>query len=206
MMLLSGIFGPSMWQQPAGIQFPSIFASTRLATFPVINLSIIFFFAIFLSIYVPTCLYSVYKVCKEKGKSFKAAILQLFPMFTVSMATVIWLWSSQSHIRSNGLFPLFILTVGIGFGKMATKIIYSHLTKRHFPFHTGLCTPLYLGAFFSTSASLMPLSWIWNERTESIFLYVWFIISLVGYSNWCYHVINSFCAYLDIKCFNIKAK
>lgn len=172
----------------------------------IIHASIAIFFAIFLLIYMPTCLLGVYRVCRRKNTSFRLALLQILPMVMASTASVLWLWSPYSRIRQTH-FPLFVLAFGVGFGKMATKIIYAHLTKRRFPYHSGLMLPLFLGSFLVNIPLMVPSATRFvTAQAEINYLWGWFIIAVIGYLNWSHHIIRSFCNYLDINCFTIKRR
>jgi ethanolaminephosphotransferase len=125
-------------------------------------------------------------------------------MFAVSTAATMWLCSPYSAIRKTH-FPLFAMTFGLGFGKMATKIIYAHLCKRPFPYHSGLMLPLFVGSVLVNLPSIFPNINI-THWMEVVYLYLWFIIAIVGYGHWSYHVVRSFCGFLGIDCFRIKQK
>ena len=123
-------------------------------------------------------------------------------MLAYSIATILWLWSPYSVARQR-YFVLFTLSFGLAFGKVATKIIYAHLTKRRFPFYSGLMIPFFLGCL------LVNLPFIGgpqiNAELEFSFLLLWFAIALVGYGNWAYHLVHSFCGYLNIHCLRLKS-
>lgn len=206
MMLVSAVYGPGIWERTFVQQFPSLFRNTLLQDTAIIHASIAFFFAIFLLVYMPTCLLGVYRVCRRKRVSFRMALLQILPMAMASLASVLWLWSPYSQIRHTH-FSLFVLTFGVGFGKMATKIIYAHLTKRRFPYHSGLMLPLFLGSFLVNVPLMVPsTARLVTLQAEIAYLWAWFIIAVIGYLNWSHHIIRSFCSYLDIHCFTIKKR
>lgn len=156
--------------------------------------------------YVPTCIISVYEKCHKGKTSFREALLRLLPMISVSLATAMWLYSPLSSIRESGHLYLFGISLGLGFGKMATKIIYAHLTKLPFPSYSGLMLPLFYGCFLINLPLVFPILPAIPKSLEIGYLWVWFVFALIGYFNWSYHVIQSFCQYLDINCLTIKQK
>lgn len=151
---------------------------------------------------------TVYNDCKKKGKSFLVALSQLFSMVISSLAVYAWLWSPYTHARTEH-FILFHVTIGIVFGKMSTKVILAHLTKKPFPQFTGLMLPLLLGAVLFNLPAILPTGFVdpaLLSRYETFYLWGYFAVVVIGYANWIYHVINSFCTYLDINCLTIKGK
>lgn len=207
MMIISGFAGPAIWQRTFSDQLPSLFSNTIVEDIVIIDASIFCLGTIFFILYVPTCLFAVRSICQARSSSFKIALMQLAPMALMSISALVWLWSPYSHIRRDGKFSLFVLTFGVTFSRMATKIIYAHLTKLPFPYYSGLEFPLFVGAFFINLPAILPaLAGIVTPKGELIFLWIWFLFTAVGYINWCFHVIRSFCEYLDIYCFAIKAR
>lgn len=168
---------------------------------PVSHAAIFFFFSIFLSLYVPTCILGVWGACRRRGTSFVRALTQLLPMTLVNLAAVAWLWSPHSRVRQDH-FWLFWLAFALGFGKMATKIIYAHLVKRPFPYHSGLMLPLFGGALLVNAPAVIGRPLL-TPTQEGLYLWAWLVIAAVGYLNWSYHLINSFCQYLGINCFSL---
>ncbi len=156
---------------------------------------------------IPFCMLAVYQDCQKKNKSFRKALGELKFMVYVSLAAYAWLWSPYTVARQNH-FILFHVATGVAFGKMATKIILAHLTKQPFPGYTGLITPLFVGAaLFNFVPTIFPtLDTGMLAKAEHAYLWAFLVLALVGYGNWIYHVINSFCSYLDINCLTIKQK
>lgn len=208
MMLISGVAGPAFWQRTLAEQFPSAFpGGTFLGDLANIHVTVVFFLSLFLFAFVPICLLTVRRECRARHVSYQTALMRLMPMVILSVAAMVWLLSPFSRLRRGGHFPLFVLTFGLVFGKMATKIIYAHLTKLPFPYYTGLALPLFAGAFLINLPAIIPAcSGLVTAKGELAFLWIWFLIAVVGYTNWSYHVVRSFCEYLDIYCFSIKAR
>ncbi|CAG8482114.1 11282_t:CDS:2 [Diversispora eburnea] len=113
-------------------------------------------------------------------KSYSEALSQLISITIYSFSTYLWLSSPNSYIFRDKHFILFAMTIGIVFGRMATKIILAHLTKMPFP-NKEILTPEF----------------------EHYYLWAYFIFTAVAYLHWAFLVIDRFCAYLKIKCFRI---
>lgn len=151
---------------------------------------------------IPGSMVTVYYDCQRKGKSFLKAMSELSFMALVSISMYAWLRCPFSRARQDH-FILFHCGVGLAFGKMATKIILSHLVHQPFPYATGLMFPLFVGALL---VNTVPLTYPSLEiaKWESVYLWGFLAYALIGYANWIYHVINSFCDFLDINCLTIK--
>lgn len=92
----------------------------------------------------------MYKACREKGKPFIRSMLwDNWPIVLYISAYYLWVTSPYSFILSHGHFALFLLAVGIVFGRICSKIILAHLTKSESPFPTGLLIPLVIGALLT---------------------------------------------------------
>ncbi len=212
-MILSGLYGPQLWTRTIGEVAPRLLVE-RLAGHPLAAVRIdtalaTALVAVFSTLYIPSCVVAVYRACRAKNgpakQSFGRALSQLLPLATMTAAAFFWLHSPVARVEN---FLIFILAFGIAFGKMATKIIYAHLTRRRFPSDTGLMVPLYAGALLfnvpSLSARLAPHIDI--AHLERYYIYGWLAVAVVGYGLWAYNVVASFCAYLDISCFAIKKR
>lgn len=197
-MVVSGVFGTQVWMRSVGV-----IAGHSLA---LIDVLIVGFVSLFLFYYTPSCALAVRKACSEQGKSFTSALLQLGPMVATTAAVGLWISSRYSLVMRES-FILFFTTVGIAFGKLATKIIYAHVAKCPFPRCTGLLLPLFVGAAIMSCLSFMP-----GEYAEVIgqaeWTYIWcyFTVCVVGYANWIYHTIRSICMHCDIYCLSIKVR
>jgi ethanolaminephosphotransferase len=67
---------------------------------------------------------AVYRVCKEKKKSFGTALWQLSPLVIYCVAGYAWLSGPGSVVLRKHLI-LFIITLGIVFGRMAVRSEYA---------------------------------------------------------------------------------
>lgn len=198
-IIVSGIFGPSVWFKTLQIFSHSIY---------LVDLTMIFFISLFIFYYIPSCLWTVHCECKKKGTSFGEALFQLFPMAVGSLAVALWLFSRHSSVQSSANFLIFFTTVGIVFGRMATKIIYAHVAKCPFPLYTGMMIPLVIGSIGMFLAHFfVPEEYSSTVvLAETTYLWSYFGMCIIGYANWIYHTIYSICYHCDIYCFQIKQK
>ncbi|KAK9768775.1 hypothetical protein K7432_000295 [Basidiobolus ranarum] len=147
-MILTGIYGPQMWRTPIydilGSLTPSFVPESAILLDAVFLLMYgLLFFAI-----SPASFIAVYNTCQTKFEKYTTALIQLLPMSIYLISTYLWLASPYSSILENHLI-LFILTIGIVFGRMATKIILAHVTKSRFPMFTVLIAPIIGGALLT---------------------------------------------------------
>nr|CAG8435200.1 5471_t:CDS:2 [Entrophospora candida]CAG8455736.1 484_t:CDS:2 [Entrophospora candida] len=200
---VSAIVGPQLWMKELhdifGELVPSFIpASTKLMDLMIIAITITVFI-----IHIPACLYNVYVACKAKDKSFLATLPQLFAIVLYSFCGYLWLSSPNSYILKNQHFILFTLTVGIVFGRVATKIILAHVTKMPFPMYTVLLIPLFLGAVLTNFPRFFGTKEILSETAEYVYLWAYFAFATIAYFHWAFLVIDRFCAHLKIQCLRI---
>lgn len=201
-ILISAAFGPEIWFKSVAV--PAFFG---VSSVKVVDFVIAAFMGLFTFYYVPSCVWTVYCECKKKGSSFVVAISQLFPMAVGTGSVALWLSSKYSTVQTDN-FILFFTTVGIVFGKMATRIIYAHVSKCPFPMYTGMMIPLVIGSILMISFHFFIPQDVsgWIPLAETTFLWCYFVMCVVGYSNWIYHTIKSICMHCDIYCLKIKER
>ncbi|KAG0296830.1 hypothetical protein BGZ96_008434 [Linnemannia gamsii] len=201
-MLISGFMGPLFWRSNAvelfGTGFGIIPDDWILLDLMVAGMTILMVVG-----HIPPCLIAVYKSCKEQNKSVIAAYSELLPMSLFLVSAYAWLSSPYSYIFKEQHFILFAVTIGIVFGRMATKIILAHVTKSAFPYFTVQLIPLIFGAFITNAPVLFDWDPIFTADTEYYFLWAYFIFVAVAYAQWAVVVIDRFCTYLGIKCLSI---
>ncbi|KAF9366224.1 hypothetical protein BGX34_005150 [Mortierella sp. NVP85] len=201
-MLISGFQGPLFWRTNAATLF-----GTNFGIIPEnwILLDLLVAGMTFLLVvgHIPPCVISVYRACKEQNKSVVAAYSELLPISLFLVCAYAWLASPHSYIFKEQHFILFAVTVGIVFGRMATKIILAHVTKMPFPYFTVQLIPLILGAFITNITVMFQMDPIFSADTEYYFLWGYFIFVFVAYIQWALFVIDKFCTFLGIKCLSI---
>ncbi|PHZ17726.1 Choline/ethanolaminephosphotransferase [Rhizopus microsporus ATCC 52813] len=199
--IISGIYGPDVWQAPLKISWLSIPEMPR-------SHALIWCIGIlFLLTHAPSCFYAMYKACQEKKIPFaKTMIVQNMPIATYVICLYFWVTSPYSTILSDHHFMLFSITTGIVFGRMATKVILAHLTRSSFPKFTVLLVPLIIGALLTNVPRLIPTTPLLTAQSEYIFLWAYFLFALVAYVRWALVVINSFCQFLGIQCLRIPSQ
>lgn len=208
-MIISAIMGPSFWMDPMHSHFGMqwFWGNTSVVAFLFSFFTLLFIFAS-----IPSSLWEVYKSSK---KNFYISLLNLSPLGVVILSLLVWLYSPYSNVLDIGgeatrpisMFALFILSFGLGFSKMATNIIYSHLTHLPFPSLTILMYPLIFGALIINFPYFYGASIIggkWDITLEMMYIFLWFIFNCLSYGLWVFHMCRSFCLFLDIWCLSIK--
>ena len=180
-LLVAGIWGPSVWHQILIWDRPILYYALR------------FYLIGFVLTIVSTSLWTVYKARRSRKLSFLPTLRQFTPPMIGTLFIALWV-STSKYLQTHPM-P-FSFAVGIVFAKTATKVILAHLTKQSFPSYTRLLTPLILGSLISALGLFTP-------RLES--LYAWFYLGfvLVAYSVWARHIVDAFCCYLGIRCFRL---
>ncbi|ORX66355.1 hypothetical protein DL89DRAFT_295598 [Linderina pennispora] len=144
------------------------------------------------------CCWNVYKACKEQNRSFAATLPQLLQYVAYATSCYVWLTTSVSIFHNNHLV-LFLVTSGIVFGRIVSKIILAHLTEMPFPSYTVQMVPLVVGAALSFFG-------LFSARTELLFLVISFLFVTVAYFHWALVVIERFCEFLGINCLTIAPR
>jgi len=206
LQLTSAIAGPEWWTQDLrdlfGKSVPS-FIPKDWTSADILLVALAVSVCIF---HIPASIYNVYKVCKRREKSFLSALSQLFSLALYILCAYFWLSSPHSYILKDQHFILFELTIGIVFGRVATKIILAHVTKMKYPMYTVLLLPLFGGAVLTNIPGLFNTGEILSRKAEYIYLWAYFIYATVAYLHWANLVINRFCSHLKINCFRIPYK
>jgi hypothetical protein len=65
---------------------------------------------------------AVYKACQKKKESALVAFSQVLPIVVYTLASLAWLSGPSSWIFTHQRLHLFILTIGVVFGRMAVRI------------------------------------------------------------------------------------
>ena len=200
MMLVSGIYGPEIWQTPLVKPFPFLHAVLEDKT-SIRDVWIPLILGTFLVFHLPACVINVYSARKAKGLSIFPVLLEWTPMLVFTGACMAWLGSPNSHLLSENHLTLFCLTMSLVFGRMTTKIILAHLTRQPFPYWTVLLTPLVGGAVLG-NLPFFGLPKV-SHKTETLYLQGYFVFAAIVYARWAHLVITSICEYLGINCLTI---
>ncbi|KAJ1926877.1 hypothetical protein IWQ60_003427 [Tieghemiomyces parasiticus] len=206
LIVLSGWYGPQIYQANARTAFGNWAPSFLPADYKVADVATIMLLAGAVFTHAPYCLMAVYRVCKRKNQSYVVALLQLLPMTIFLGSAYLWLASPDSFIFSAQHLSLFILTAGIAFGRIATKIILAHVTQAPFPWFTVQIIPIILGAALTNVPRWLGQAPLLTAQTEHYFLWACFTFAAVAYTHWALLVIDEFCTFLNIKCLTIPYK
>ncbi|KAK9455965.1 hypothetical protein V1511DRAFT_496177 [Dipodascopsis uninucleata] len=202
-MILSGIYGPGIWQSALSdiVWLPSFLSS--IGQMPVRDLWVsIIAFAFFFA-HLPFCVINVCKIRQSQNKPIAPVFMEWFPMTLCSLCVYLWLDSPHSVVLSNNHLVLFAMTMSFAFGRVTTKIILAHLTKQAFPYWTVLMIPTIIAPIlFRFLPGILYISF--GSQFEVIYLWAYLLFATIYYLLWARVVINAICEYLDINCFTIK--
>ncbi|KAK4565415.1 hypothetical protein LTR86_004032 [Recurvomyces mirabilis] len=197
-MILSGVYGPHIWHEPmadyiglesilGSLSFKDIWAPLLLTSFAIAHL--------------PSCVYNVWEARKAKGLPLAPVFLEWIPMVVFTASIIAWLGSPYSNLLNDNHLCLLCLTLSFVFGRMTTKTILAHLTHQPFPYWTGLLAPLIGGAVLVNLPRFgLPAM---SATVEHLYLWAYFILSVVVYFRWAFLVIDAICNYLGINCLTI---
>ncbi|KAI7863389.1 CDP-alcohol phosphatidyltransferase-domain-containing protein [Spinellus fusiger] len=194
--IISGVYGSGVWETHLSEVVPALgWVDLSIAQGLVAIIGVLLVLT-----HLPMCFYTMAKACAAHNKPFvRTMVRENTSIVLYTLAVVFWLTSPYSSLLQQQHFILFAITIGIVFGRMASKVILAHLTKSPFPTNTVLLLPLYLGCVvvnlprFSIPVFLTPSS-------EYLYVVVYFLVSLVVYLRWAVIVIDSFCTHLGIRC------
>jgi hypothetical protein len=126
-------------------------------------------------------------------------------VFLVNLPVAFFSLFHTNAKRPEGLHrKLFCLTMSFVFGRMTTKIILAHLTRRRFPYWTVMLAPLMGGAVLGNLPRFgLPAV---SKLVELWYLRAYFVFAVGAYFRWATLVINRICSVLDINCLTIKKR
>lgn len=191
-MFLTGIYGPGLWQQSLNSIIPGA---------PGILLKDIWVLSVAVSVFVfhiPFCVYNVYCARKTRRDPFLPLLWELIPILVCSLSVYMWTTSPYSIVLKDNHLVLFALGSSFVFGRITTAIIIAHLTKQRFPYWSLPIIPLIGGSILVGFGLMTPTA-------ELIYLWLYFIFSVIYFLRYAQLVILTFCRYLDICCFTIKS-
>lgn len=201
MMIISGYFGPQVWEQKIidFLPYPELFGDYNLRDLWVPIILIAFFTAA-----LPGSIYHVVNARRAADLPVAPVFLEWAPMLVFTGSIVAWLGSDDSHLLEDNHLTLFCLILSLVFGRLTTKIILHHLTRQPFPYYTVLLVPLVGGAALA-NLPRFGLDAVTPEF-EHLYLQAYFVFALVVYGNWAWRVIDKICRFLDINCLTIKSR
>lgn len=199
-MLISGIYGPQVWQTPLVEPFPILHAYLEDKT-TIRDLWVPIILGTFCVAHLPACVYNVYCARKARNQPMLPLFLEWTPMAVFTGCTMAWLGSPHSYVLPENHLTLFCLTMSLVFGRMTTKIILAHLTHQPFPYWTVLLNPLIGGAVLANLPffGFAPVS----HSVELMYMRGYFVFAAIVYARWAHLVITSICDYLGINCLTI---
>ncbi len=203
-MIISGYYGPEIWQSRVTDLIGPI---PFLKDYNFREIWIPILVCIFLVIHLPFCIYNVVRARRRQGLPLSPVFLEWTPMVIYTFSIGAWLFSPTSTLLRENRLVLFCLTMSFVFGRMTTKIILAHLTRRPFPYWTAMLAPLIGGAVLANLPFLsggQPSAV--SASTELWYLRGYFIFALIVYFRWAILVINRICTFLDINCLTIPSK
>ncbi|KAJ1983043.1 hypothetical protein H4R33_004916 [Dimargaris cristalligena] len=202
-MFCSGLYGPGIYQLNARAALGAWAPDFLPADYKVVDCCMFLLLAGAIFTHAPYCLLAVFRACRRKQISYFRTLGELLPMVLFLGSAYLWLASPDSSIFADQHVALFILTAGIAFGRIATKIILAHVTQSAFPWFTVQIFPVLIGAALTNVPRWLGLAPILTPTYELYFLWGSFVFASVAYIHWSLFVIDRFCTYLNIKCLTI---
>ncbi|TPX69225.1 hypothetical protein SpCBS45565_g02555 [Spizellomyces sp. 'palustris'] len=201
LLIASGIYGPGIWWQKVSAASPFL-ANFLPRDWPLINVLLGGMLAMMAFTQVPVSIYRVYEACRAKGRSVAGAYGQITPFALYMAAIYFWVGSPFSFILDNHLI-VFVMTMGLVFGRIATAIILAHVTHSDYPTYWGLLAPVFFGAIATNVPLIVRSGPILSPAGESLYIYALFAYATISYAHWALAVIDRFCTYLGISCLRI---
>ncbi|KAJ8101878.1 CDP-alcohol phosphatidyltransferase-domain-containing protein [Lipomyces tetrasporus] len=204
LMIISGIFGPEIWQKtledilPVASLLPAHVGDTSLREIFVNIVALAFFTA-----HLPFCVYNVYKARQAQHEPFLPTLKEWIPYVWSVLSVYFWLDSPYSVVLYENHLVLFSLATSFSFGRVTTKIILAHLTKQPFPYWTILMVPVYIAPLLFNWLPSVGMT-VFTGKFELLYLWAYAIFSFTYFMAWARVVINAICDYLGINCFTIK--
>ncbi|KAK9493863.1 CDP-alcohol phosphatidyltransferase-domain-containing protein [Lipomyces doorenjongii] len=204
LMIISGVFGPEIWQRTLGdiLPVPS-FLPTRVGATPLRDIFVTVVALAFFTAHLPFCVYNVYKARKSRHKPFWPTLREWVPFVWSALSVYFWLNSRYSGVLYENHLVLFALATSFSFGRVTTKIILAHLTKQAFPYWTILMVPVYIAPLLFNWLPSVGMT-LFTGKFELLYLWAYAIFSFTYFMAWARVVINAICDYLGINCFTIK--
>jgi ethanolaminephosphotransferase len=197
----SGYFGQQIWQYRVAdyLGYDKLLGDTVVLDFWVLIV-----LGSFLVFHLPECVINVVKARRQQNLPIWPVFLEWTPMIVYTASICAWCASPYSILLSDNHLLIFCLTLSFIFGRLTTKIILHHLTRRAFPMFTIMLVPLALGGIMAWLPAfgfdaVPPI-------VERAYIHGLFLAAMLHYFFWATKVINRICDYLDINCLTIKKR
>ncbi|KAI0053462.1 Choline/ethanolaminephosphotransferase [Auriscalpium vulgare] len=210
---LSGIYGPSFWDQ-------GILTVTRLEHVEVIakhvpniglNEAFMVFGALALAFNIITSYMNVYKACRASRRSVLRPLLYLLPFSASALLQIAWMNHPKlmnSDVLHSAVFVPFLCAWGLQFAHQVGRMILAHVTGQAFPWWDAMWVWSILGAVDANLPYLIgrpPLIQHSPENTEKL-VFVYLAVSFLSYARFVLLVINDITNYLGIACLTVRKK
>ncbi len=207
-MVVSGYFGPQIWQYkvvdyiPIPASYAGMLPLPENLTFRDLWVPVILF--AFFTAHLPSCVWNVAAARRQDNLPLWPVFFEWIPMLVFTASSAAWVGSPYSYLLRENHLVIFCMTLSFVFGRLTTKIILHHLTRRPFPYFTVMLLPLVFGAVMAWFPlfGLDPVS----PTVERWYIYSYLVFALAQYFVWAVRVINRICDVLDINCLTIKKK
>lgn len=200
-MAISGYCGPEIWQYRLAdyVGYPE-----HLGDLTFRDLWVPIILTAFFTAHLPSCVYNVAVARHRDNLPLWPVFFEWIPMIIFTGAIAAWIGSPYSILLSENHLVIFCLTLSFVFGRLTTKIILHHLTRRSFPYFTVALVPLVIGAVLAWLPlfGLDPIP----PTVERWYIYSAFVFAMSQYFIWAVRVINRICEVLDINCLTIKKR
>ncbi|PCH34342.1 Choline/ethanolaminephosphotransferase [Wolfiporia cocos MD-104 SS10] len=211
--LISGVFGPSFWDQRL-LDFTGLInvsaVANRVPNIP-LNETFMVFGAFGLGFNILVSYLNVFNSRMSGNKNPFVPLLFLLPFPISAAMEVFWLSAPSIHesaILHSALFVPFMCAWGLQFAHQVSRMILAHVTKQPFPWWDSMWVWSIVGAVDANLPLLLnrpPL--IQSSRYNiAVFVYVTLAVSFLSYARFCMLVIKDITNYLGIACFTVRKK
>ncbi|EXJ80772.1 hypothetical protein A1O3_07056 [Capronia epimyces CBS 606.96] len=200
-MIISGYLGPQIWQYRVAdyIGYSELLGSLTFRDLWIPTILVAFFTA-----HLPSCIWNVAQARRKDNLPLWPVFFEWIPMIVFTASCAAWVGSPYSVLLRENHLVAFCMTMSFVFGRLTTKIILHHLTRRPFPYWTISLVPLAIGGILAWLPlfGFDPIS----PTFERWYIYAYLLLAMVQYFVWAVRVINRICAVLDINCLTIKKR
>ncbi len=205
-MMISGYLGPQIWSYRVAdyVSLPINLPVDIPSDLTFRDLWIPIILVAFFTAHLPACVYHVAQARYRADLPLMPVFLEWTPMILFTGCCMAWLASPHSILLAENYLLIFCLTMSFVFGRLTTKIILHHLTRRSFPYWTSSMAPLVGGAVMAW-LPLFGYEQV-SPNFERWYIYGYLIYAMALYFTWAVRAINRICAVLDINCLTIKKR